>query len=289
MIKTGRRIGHGHKAIALACTKDGHARDRRAVPNCQRPGQSPTAQRLDAGDFALLPGGKAYSLYSTPEVAPIDAFRFFPAIPPGEIAVLNGGGDCVGVGGYFDFEGLHAGMLLDMLPPMVIIKAAEGRDDLRWSIERLMRELRDPRPGGTLLAEHLTQALLIEALRLHLMERPDQHSGWLFALADRQILAVMTAMHGEPGRKWTLETLARVAGMSRSSFAARFKDRVGEPPMDYLTRWRMLFAAHRLVNARIPIAVVAPAVGYESESAFGAAFKRVIGSSPRQYAKDAVM
>jgi len=243
--------------------------------------------RLDAGDFVLLPGGKPYRLYSAPDVAPLDAFRFFPSVPPGEIAVLNGGGGCVGVGGYFDFAGMHAAMLLGMLPPLVIIRAAEGREDLRWSIERLMRELRQPRPGGALLAEHLTQALLIEALRLHLMERPGQPSGWLFALADRQMLAAMTAMHGEPGRKWTLESLARVAGMSRSSFAARFKERVGEPAMDYLTRWRMMLAADRLANAGMSIAVVAPSVGYESESAFGAAFKRVIGYSPRQFAKGA--
>ena len=243
--------------------------------------------RLDTGDFALLPGGQPYRLYSTPDATPIDAFRFFPAIPPGEIAVLNGGGGCTGVGGYFDFAGMHADMLLGMLPPVVIIRAAEGRADLRWSIERLMRELREPRPGGALLAEHLTQALLIEALRLHLMERPGESSGWLFAMADRQMLAVMTAMHGEPGRKWTLESLARIAGMSRSSFAVRFKQRVGEPAMDYLTRWRMMLAADRLANAGMSIAVVAPTVGYESESAFGAAFKRVIGYTPRQFAKGA--
>jgi len=99
---------------------------------------------------------------------------------------------------------------------------------------------------------------------------------------------VIAAMHAELGRKWTLEALARVAGMSRSSFAVRFKDTVGEPPMDYLTRWRMMVASDRLANAGMPIAVVAPTVGYKSESAFGAAFKRVIGYSPRQFAKAAV-
>ena len=82
-------------------------------------------------------------------------------------------------------------------------------------------------------SDNLTQALLIEALRLHLMERSHEDKGWLFALADRQMHAVMTAMHSDPGRKWTLEDLARVAGMSRSTFAVRFKDTVGEPAMDY--------------------------------------------------------
>ena len=93
-----------------------------------------------------------------------------------------------------------------------------------------------------------------------------RNAGWLFALADRQMRAVIGAMHAEPGRKWTLEALARVAGMSRSSFAVGFKDTVGEPAIDYLTHWRMIVASDRLANAGMSIAVVAPTVGYESEA-----------------------
>lgn len=240
---------------------------------------------LEAGDFVLIPGGKPYRLYSAADAPPIDAFKFFPAIPAGETAILNGGGDVAGVGGYFGFEGMHADLLLGMLPPVVHIRAEANKAALRWSIERLMREMREPQPGSALIAGHLAQALLIEALRLHLAEHSRNNTGWLFALADRQMSAVITAMHAEPGRKWTLEALARVAGMSRSSFALRFKETVGEPAMDYLTRWRMMVASDRLANGGMPIAVVAPTVGYESESAFGAAFKRVMGYSPRQFAK----
>ena len=243
--------------------------------------------RLAAGDFAPMPGGKAYRLYSAADAPPIDAFRFFPTIPAGETAVLNGGGDLSGVGGYFSFEGMHAERLLGMLPPVVHIRAEANKAALRGSIERLMRELREPQLGSALLAEHLAQALLIEALRLHLAEPSRHGANWLFALADKQIREVITAMHGEPGRKWTLEALARVAGMSRSSFAVRFKDKVGEPAMDYLTRWRMMVASDRLATGGMPISVVAPTVGYDSESAFGAAFKRVMGYSPRQFAKAA--
>ncbi len=242
---------------------------------------------LAAGDFVLIPGCKPYRLYSAPDAPPIDAFRFFPTVPAGETAVLNGGGDVSGMGGYFGFEGMHAELLLGMLPPVVHIRVEADKAGLRWSIERLMRELREPQPGSTLIAEHLAQALLIEGLRLHLAEHSHHRTGWLFALADRQMRAVITAMHAEPRRKWTLEALARVACMSRSSFAVRFKDTVGEPAMDYLTRWRMMVASDRLANGGMPIAVVAPTVGYESESAFGAAFKRVIGTSPRQFAKAA--
>jgi AraC-like DNA-binding protein len=240
---------------------------------------------LAAGDFVLMPGGKGYRLYSAADAPPTDAFRFFPSVPAGETAVLNGGGSLAGVGGYFGFEGMHAELLLGVLPPVVHIRAEANKAALRWSIERLMRELREPQPGSALIAEHLAQALLIEALRLHLAEHSHHSTGWLFALADKQMRAVIAAMHAEPGRKWTLKALAGIAGMSRSSFAVRFKETVGEPAMDYLTRWRMMVAADRLANGGMPIALVAPTVGYESESAFGAAFKRVIGHSPRQFAR----
>lgn len=239
--------------------------------------------RLEAGDFILLPGRGAFRLYDGADAVPLDAESFFPSVPVGETAVLNGGGGCAGVGGFFDFAGMHTDMLLGILPPIVHIRAEETRATLGWLIERLMRELRDPQPGGTLIAGHLAQTLLIEALRLHLNEGSPYSAGWLFALADRQMHDVLAAMHAEPARRWTLEALARVAGMSRSSFAVRFKEKVGEPAMDYLTRWRMLVAADRLAAGHLSIATVAPAVGYASESAFGAAFKRVFGYSPRQF------
>jgi len=243
--------------------------------------------RLEAGDFVLLPTGQAFRLYSEADATPLGAEAFFSSFPAGEVAMLNGGGGCSGVGGYFDFDGLHAERLLTMLPPIVHIRAEMHKAPLRSSIERLMHEMREPQPGGSLIAGHLAQALLIEALRLHMAERSSSSTGWLFALADPQMYAVMAAMHAEPARRWTLKTLAGVAGMSRSSFAARFKATVGEPAIDYLTRWRMMMAAHQLTTGGLSVSAVAPAVGYESESAFGAAFKRVLGHSPRHFAKAA--
>ncbi|WP_068088819.1 AraC family transcriptional regulator [Novosphingobium rosa] len=241
---------------------------------------------LSAGDFVLLPGGTAYRLYAGAPSETIDAFRFFPTVPSGQTAVLNGGGDCMGVGGYFHFAGLQASRLLAALPPILHIDAQQGKQALRASIDRLMDELRAPRPGGALMAEHLAQALLIEALRAHLDQTPTS-PGWLLALADRYIHAALSAMHDAPARRWTLQDLARTAGLSRSSFAARFREKTGETAMDYLTRWRMVLAADRLANHGMTIAAVAPMVGYDSESAFGAAFRRVVGSSPRQFAKSA--
>jgi AraC-like DNA-binding protein len=125
--------------------------------------------------------------------------------------------------------------------------------------------------------------MLVQALRLHLGEGLKGGVGWLFALADKQMSAAINAMHGDPAQRWTLQDLAERAGMSRSTFALKFKERVGASPMDYLTRWRMLLAGDKLSNSNDPISVIARSLGYESESAFSTAFKRVMGCSPRQH------
>jgi AraC-like DNA-binding protein len=107
----------------------------------------------------------------------------------------------------------------------------------------------------------------------------------LFALADKQMSAAMNAMHDDPAHRWTLQELAGRAGMSRSIFAQKFKQTVGESAMEYLTKWRMLLAADKLTNSSDPVSTIALALGYESESAFSTAFKRVMGCSPRQYSR----
>jgi AraC-like DNA-binding protein len=127
--------------------------------------------------------------------------------------------------------------------------------------------------------------MLVQALRLHLAEGASGGVGWLFALADKQMGAAIAAMHDDPKHQWTLQALAERAGMSRSTFALKFKETVGASPMEYLTRWRMLLAGDRLTNSGDPISVVARSLGYESESAFSTAFKRVMGCSPRQYCR----
>lgn len=240
-------------------------------------------RRLEAGDCVLLPRGEAFRFGSEAAGSPLDAPGPFSAVQAGDVAVINGGGEVSGVGGYFAFAGGHADLLLNLLPSVVHLRAVADRTILRGSVERLMQELREPQPGGALIAEHLAQMLLIQALRLHLAGRAGDGVGWLFALADKQLSIAMSAMHGDLARRWTLQTLANLAGMSRSSFAAKFTATVGEPAMEYLTRWRMLVAADRLTKAGSSISALAPMLGYESESAFGAAFKRVMGYSPRQF------
>ncbi|HEY8013887.1 MAG TPA: AraC family transcriptional regulator, partial [Dongiaceae bacterium] len=120
---------------------------------------------------------------------------------------------------------------------------------------------------------------------LHLAEGANGGVGWLFALADKQMGAAISAMHADPGYGWTLQALAARAGMSRSTFALKFKEAVGKAPLEYLARWRMLLAGDRLANSSDPVSVIALSLGYESESAFSTAFKRVMGCSPRQYSR----
>ena len=239
---------------------------------------------VEAGDCLLLPRGRPFRLASDLNLPPVDGHAFAATGVDGAVATLNGGGDCFGVGGWFDFAGPHAGVLLSVLPPIVHIRKDADRAALRWSLDRMMQELREPQPGGLLVAQHLAQLVLIQALRIHLAEGLSGGVGWLFALSDPQMSAAIDAMHQDPARRWTLQALAKRAGMSRSSFAQRFKQTVGSSPIDYLTRWRMLLAGDRLENSNDPVSAIALSLGYESESAFSNAFKRVMASTPRKYA-----
>ena len=242
--------------------------------------------RLTTGDCFLLPRGWPFRLATDLTAAPVDALSVLAnARRSGGVIIVNGGGECLVIGGHFALIGDHAGMLLGALPPIVHIRKESDKAAMRWSLERMRQELREGEPGGFLMAQHLAHLMLLQALRLHLAEASGASVGWLFALSDKHIGAAITAVHDAPAHPWTLQTLAERAGMSRSTFALRFKERVGESPMEYLTRWRMLLAGDRLMNSSDPVSLIARSLGYESESAFSTAFKRVMGRSPRQYGR----
>ena len=238
-----------------------------------------------SGDCVLLPLPRPYRIASDLSVPSLDAVQLFSALANGGIATLNGGGDFSGVGGVVTLQG-HAGILLQALPPIVHIQRESDRAALRWVMDRMREELREQRPGGPLVRQHLAQLMLVEALRAHVAGGARGGAGWLLALADKQIGPTLSAMHEDLAQQWTLQTLAEHSAMSRSAFAQKFKETVGSSAMDYLTRWRMLMAADRLANSKDSIARVAPLFGYDSESAFSTAFKRIMGCSPRQYARD---
>lgn len=245
----------------------------------------PDAVLLEAGDCFLLPKGRPFRLASDLALPAVDANTVFASARHGGVALCNGGGDFFLVGSRFMLAGNHADILLDVLPPVVHIRKEADQAVLRWSLDRMRQELRERQPGALLVAEHLAHMMLVQALRLHLAEGARGGVGWLFALADKQIGAAIAAMHAEPERSWTLQELAQHVGMSRTTFAVRFKETVGLSPIDYLTRWRMLLAGDRLANSQETISAIASSLGYESESAFGAAFKRVMRCSPRQYGR----
>jgi AraC-like DNA-binding protein len=242
------------------------------------------AVRLETGDCFLLPRGRPFRLASDPALTPVDALALLTTAPRhAGIVSINGGGGCVIVGSHFVLGGCHADILLEMLPPIVHIRKEADKAALRWSMERMRQELREPQPGSSLVAQHLAHMMLVQALRLHLAEGLRGGVGWLFALADRQMASAIGAMHEDPAHRWSLQALAERVGMSRSAFALKFKETVGASPMEYLTRWRMLLAGDRLRNSGDPVSVIALSLGYESESAFSTAFKRTMGCAPRQY------
>ncbi|MDE1176670.1 MAG: AraC family transcriptional regulator [Edaphobacter sp.] len=239
--------------------------------------------RLEAGDCFLLPRGLPFRMATDLSLPPTDARAVFHMPMRGRIATWNGGGECFGLGGFFALEGQYARLLLSELPPVVHIKGESERTELRWLLERMRVEVLEPRPGGSLVAQQLATMMLVQALRLHLKDGLSGRAGWLSALTNRQMQAAITSIHDAPAKGWTLAQLAQRCGMSRSIFAAKFKTTVGVSPMEYLTRWRMLLAGDRLRQSDDAVASIAQSLGYASESAFSKAFRRVMGSSPRQF------
>jgi AraC-like DNA-binding protein len=239
--------------------------------------------QLKPGDCFLLPRQRAFCLASELDLPVIDAMAFREISKDAGLNLPQNGGHCFMVGGHFALAGNHASSLLEVLPPIVHLQKESDKAALRWCIERMAQEVREPQPGGQLIAQDIAHMMLVQALRLHLTEGSKGGVGWLFALADKQMSTAINAMHEEPGFRWTLQELAARIGMSRSTFAQKFKDTVGQSPMEYLTRWRMMVAGDRLVNSNDPVSVISQALGYESEAAFSTAFKRVMGCSPRQY------
>jgi AraC-like DNA-binding protein len=240
---------------------------------------------LRAGDCFLLPRGLPFRLATDLSLEPVHFTLAWD-----RLSKINGvseipEGARYMAGGFFAFTGSHAEMILHSLPPIVHIRRESDKAAMRWSLERMREELRNPQPGGSLIAQQLAYMMLIQALRLHLADATNAGSGWLSAMADKYMSIAIASMHNDPGYPWTLQSLAERVGMSRSVFALRFRDTVGATPMEYLTRWRMLLAADRLKNSSDGLAAIAHSLGYESESAFGKAFRRVMGCSPRQYTR----
>jgi AraC-like DNA-binding protein/mannose-6-phosphate isomerase-like protein (cupin superfamily) len=244
---------------------------------------TPEPVRLHSGDCFLLPRGLPFRLTTALSLEPVlysDA-RVRLGVRS-EAPGMTDGARYI-AGGHFALTGDHAEILLHSLPPIVHIRRESDKAAMRWSLERMREELRVPQPGGSLITQQLAYTMLIQALRLHLADAASAGRGWLSALTDKRMSVAIASIHNSPGSPWTLQALAERVGMSRSVFALRFRETVGATPMEYLTRWRMLLAADRMKNSSDGLSAIAQSLGYESESAFGKAFRRVMGSSPRRY------
>ena len=151
---------------------------------------------------------------------------------------------------------------------------------MQGTLALIAAETRHVRPGGDAVITRLADVLIIQAIRWWIETDPSAQTGWLGALRDEQIGRALSLIHGDPARAWTVAALADELAMSRSAFAARFTDLVGEPVMQYLTRWRMRVALNALRDEGATVAELADRLGYRSEAAFARAFKRVIGVAP---------
>jgi AraC-like DNA-binding protein len=240
---------------------------------------------LEPGDLGLVPHGGGHVLRSEPGVpAPgILDLELEQVSDRYEILRHGGGGAPTRlICGAVRFDHPAARNLVEILPETIRIEAS-GSPQTEWlqSTLRLMgAEAQELRPGGEAVITRLGDILVIQAIRSWIETDPAARTGWLGALQDRQIGRAISLIHRDPAREWTVASLADELGMSRSAFAARFTELVGEPAMQYVTRWRMHVALAAFREEGAAVAELAQRLGYRSEAAFARAFKRVLGLPP---------
>lgn len=179
--------------------------------------------------------------------------------------------------------------LIDLLPSAIIIQAqSTGASSFGWLLDELDREWQSSQVGARTMCNDLLRLVFIHALRHHITSAEVANLSWLSGLQDPAIAAVLRSIHSAPEKPWRLGEMASIACMSRSSFAVLFKKRVGQAPVEYATHWRMRVAGARLRSGVENIASVAASLGYLSDAAFGAAFRRVHGKTPGQFRREAL-
>ncbi len=240
---------------------------------------------LQPGDLVLVPHGEGHRLTSENgwPAAPLFDLPHESVSERYEILRHGGGGEPTTIiCGAVRFDHPAAHHLIALLPRVIGVDAATARSGawIRSTVQFMTDEASALRPGGETIITRLADILVIQAIRAWIEQDPSAQRGWLGALQDRQLGRAIALIHREPGRDWTLATLAREAAMSRSAFAARFTSLVGMPAMHYLAGWRMHVAVTMLEDGDVSIGELAPRIGYGSEAAFSRAFKRFVGVSP---------
>ncbi len=240
---------------------------------------------LETGDIVMMSRDDSHLMGSDLTLTPIPAANLVqPAAANGLMRVDHGGGGEKTRFGcsFLICDERLSGPLLDSLPRILRIPLGEG-PGVGW-MRNLMQagnqETAAQRPGGITVLAKLSELLFVEGLRRYIESLPDGTTGWLAGLRDRFVGRALALMHERPGHDWTVDELAEKAGLSRSALAQRFTDMLGQPPMQYLTRWRLTLAAQRLREEQTSIARIAADIGYDSEQAFNRAFKRELGETP---------
>ncbi|MFD0556955.1 AraC-like DNA-binding protein [Stackebrandtia endophytica] len=241
---------------------------------------------LRTGDLALVPHGAGHQLSSHPDAGPAARVDLLPQeyLNPHYSTLQYGGTGRRSrlICGIVAFDEPAARQLLRQLPAVVLVggPAIPASTAIRDTLRLMSTELEYLRPGGEAVATRLADILIVQAIRAWLEQDSAAQTGWLRAIQDPRIGGALDAIHSEPGGDWNLERLAQRASMSRSTFAARFHELVGEPPMSYVTRWRMNLAHSRLLDSDVTVAKLAGELGYRSEASFHRAFSRTIGQTP---------
>lgn len=253
------------------------------------PGETPLALR--GGDLVMLPHGDEHVLSDSPTGPAKDVdFRDHPGVCGPLVRWGGGGAKTVLVCGELQVDEVEMHPLRAHLPRLMHLRGDEGAGSgwLEGTLKLLATEASAARPGAYAVVTRLIDVLFVQAIRAWLEQQQGLGRGWVAGLKDPPVAAALALMHSEPAAEWTVATLAARVGLSRSVFAERFTQVVGEPPLSYLTRWRMHLSASLLKrNPALSVAQVAERVGYDSEAAFNRAFKRTVGRTPGQVRREA--
>jgi len=239
--------------------------------------------RFQKGDFLLLPSTPAFTLSSHPDA---DCVPRDPLNAPVRYGEQEGEPDFLSLAGTFRIEQVNAPLLLTLLPALIHIPAAEGRaDKLHQVIAIIMEECASEEPGKEMVLQRMLEVLLVGALRWRGVDDAAASAGLLDGMHDPILARVLRAIHGDVRANWTVASLANIAGLSRSAFAARFSEVLGCGPIEYLSRWRMALAKDALMRGTKTLDRIADEIGYESASAFSTAFRKRTGCSPGKFAR----
>jgi AraC-like DNA-binding protein len=240
-------------------------------------------QRLNPGDIIVFPHGDAHTMASPGGGQPqqMDAQAILRERP--KVLRLGGGGDTTHfVCGYMACDPRLFQPILDALPRVVTV-SMRGMNQARWfeaSLQHAVEEANSPGAGAEGMLAKLSEAMVVETLRMYVAQLSPEHTGWLSGLRDRTVGRCLALMHEKPAHPWTVDALARELATSRSVLAERFTHFVGQSPMQYLGRWRMALATNYLRRSSLNLARIAEEVGYETDAAFSRAFRREFGVPP---------